>query len=150
MTQAEAASQISYNPENGTFVWLRSGRVAGGLNVDGYWRLSVLGKQYKAHRLAFLMMEGCFPDGDVDHINGNRSDNRWANLRAASRSENMQNVHNPASNSTGFIGVCRKGRRFSARIKIDGRSHSLGCFDTPAAASEAYRFAKPLVHPFSN
>ncbi len=76
-----------------------------------------------------------------------RADNRWVNIRIVTRSENMQNMKFPhKDSSTGFLGVERKRDKFSARICINGRKLSLGSFETPELAHEAYINAKRKIH----
>ena len=83
----------------------------------------------------------------ADHLNGNRMDNRWANLREADVQMNVQNVHKPKSVSkTGVLGIYRSRRRFGARIWIAGTRVDLGAFDTPAQAHGAYVNAKRKFH----
>ena len=86
----------------------------------------------------------------VDHINGDTADNRWANLRPATRSENMQNRRVANSNSkTGLLGAKPSRNAFRAQIKISGRCVNLGTFSSPEAAHAAYLTAKAELHPFS-
>ena len=139
---------LEYLPETGHFFWLKSSRgrklgVPAG-NVDrsscGYVRIYVQGKRYQAHRLAWRFFYGQFPplEMDVDHINGNRSDNRIENLRLASRSENAINSGIYISNTTGFKGVSKAGGGFVATANCAGKSYYLGIFDTPQAAHFEY------------
>lgn len=133
---------------NGAFLVASAGAVAGNVSPStGYWYISIRGRRYAAHRMAFLYMTGAVPPDDVDHINGSKTDNRWRNLRPATRSQNMQNLFRAhADNTTGFLGVERKRGRFAARIAIGGRRMSLGIFDTPEEAHAAYVAAKREVH----
>jgi hypothetical protein len=94
--------------------------------VDGY-------KSY-AHRLAFLYMTGSLPPADVDHVNGVRNDNRWSNLRLATRSQNMWNVKR-------CTGAYQQNGRWYASIKVDGKRRSLGGYSTKEDASAAYHAA---------
>ena len=82
------------------------GSVAGRLTNNGYITISVCGKIHLAHRLVFLYETGALPVGEVDHINGVRTDNRWINLRDVSHGENCKNIARRVSNKTGVIGVC--------------------------------------------
>jgi hypothetical protein len=97
LTQDILRSLLRYNPTTGEFTWLASqyrikaGDVAGSKRTDGYIAIGVGGKLYKAHRLAFLYMEGEFPKDQVDHLNGIKIDNSWANLRKCTPIENMNN-----------------------------------------------------------
>lgn len=161
MTQQRVRQLFIYDPNSGIFRWridvragrnnallkARAGDVAGFPSGYGYWAMSVDGVRTSGHRVAWLYVTGEMPKADIDHINGRRDDNRWSNLRLASRSVNMQNLKGPhKDSSTGYLGVERKRERYAARICIDGKKHSLGVFDTPAQAHEAYLSAKRRLH----
>ena len=121
---------LAYNPDTGIFIWqeaiavcIEVGTVAGCYDADGYILIRVFNKMYKAHRLAFAFMTDTFLDAelDVDHINRNPSDNRWINLRAATRSQNQQNK--VCGDSTLNIkGLCYTGdgRYIKATITTSG------------------------------
>lgn len=155
MDQSRLKKLLSYDPETGEFVRIAKvkgvvlGSVAGSLMKHGYVSIGIDGKEYTAHRLAWLYMYGYWPGGYIDHINGCRSDNRIANLRDVSQAVNMQNVYEAKSNSkTGFRGVSWHAQRkkFTARIKANGRYLSLGLHTTPEAAHAAYMEAKRRLH----
>lgn len=120
----------------------RLGDVAGCVESDGYLQVSIQGKQYKAHRIIWLMVTGYFPVKYLDHMNGNRTDNRWANLREATHSENLCNRGKARNNTTGFKGVFfqRNSHKnpYMARISKEGKPIYLGVFETPELAYEAY------------
>lgn len=145
LTQERLKELLSYDPLTGGFLWLRSrcGRVghhAGGQRP--YSTIKIDGKSYLSHRLAWLYAHGSPPaDKDIDHINGDPSDNRIANLRLASHSQNLANQKINKNNSTGFKGVIPSRKRFRARIRINRTVINLGVFDTPEAAHAEY-FAK--------
>jgi len=146
---------LNYDPETGLFTWLerrgrcRTGDVAGWLEKNGYRRIIVVGKKFKSHRLAWAMFYGTFPELEIDHINGVRDDNRIANLRLATRSQNAQNLKRALSNSShGFLGVKKNGNRWNASINIDGQYIYLGCFKTPEKAHQEYIEAKRCLHEF--
>ena len=145
-------NSIAYDAESGAFTYLtrRAVRPAGSVNkVNGYVEVGVLGKKMYGHRLAWLMAYGSLPDGQIDHINGNRSDNRLANLRVANASLNGQNRRTPNSNNTsGFLGVtfCTYTKRWLAQITSERQRKNLGRFDTPELAYAAYLNAKRAVH----
>lgn len=110
--------------------------------------LRLNGRSYGAHRVAYAFVYGAQPEM-IDHINGNRSDNRIANLRAATQSLNMQNRRTASSRSgTGALGATweAKDKKYRARIVFDGKRRSLGRFDTIEEASVAYLAAKRLYH----
>ena len=74
----------------------------------------------------------------VDHINGNGLDNRMDNLRICTHSQNSYNKKTPSTNKTGFKGVCKRGDKWRATIRKDGRYIELGLFQTPVEAHKAY------------
>lgn len=138
MNAAGLRASYCYDPLTGVFTHRRSGKVAGSRNGIGYWLLSIQGRRYAAHRAAWLYMTGDWPTLNIDHINGQRADNRWSNLRQATISQN--NMNRRCASATGFKGVrFASGRRkWEARLEKDGRCHWLGYFDTPEAAHAAY------------
>ena len=95
------------------------------------------------------MMTGAMPSGDVDHINGQRDDNRFSNLRAVSRAVNMQNLRKPhKNNQIGLLGVSpTKDGRFISQIVVNGHKRNLGTFDCPHVAHAVYLAQKRLWHP---
>jgi hypothetical protein len=107
----------------------------------------VLGRSYRSHRLAWLYITGDWPRA-VDHINGNRCDNRWENLREVDNKTNTENArHARSSNrSCGVLGVTKRGKRFIAQIKSDGVHRYLGSFHDAASAHLAYVAAKRELH----
>jgi hypothetical protein len=116
LSQQQLKKHLTYNPETGDFIWrlmARESGIAGSIDANGYQSIGLLGKYHKAHRLAFLYMEGYFPEHDVDHKNGIRNDNRWINLRHATRSCNMQNQRIRPDNKSYFPGV----RWYSSKSK---------------------------------
>ena len=137
---------LLYNPETGIFYWketankkLKVGDIAGTRN-NGYITIKVLGKQYKAHRLAFLYMIGEMPKHTIDHIDGNKQNNSWNNLRDVPHIVNCNNVLKCNRNSkTGLLGVTDKGTGyFEAKIRILGKVKYLGHFKTKEEAHRAY------------
>jgi len=106
---------------------------------EGYLRIRIFDKAYLAHRLVWLYHKGAWPTGEVDHINGNRSDNRIENLRDVPKIENARNRRPSAANTSGITGVHRVGKKWRARICVNGKCISLGNFDTieDAAAARA-------------
>jgi hypothetical protein len=145
---------LHYNPETGVFTRktgsraFKVGEEAGYVNTDGYRRLMIEWKRYQAHRLAWLYMTGDWPTKEIDHINGDKSDNRFSNLRQASSAENSRNVKRHVDNASGFKGICfhKYSGRWMARIKTDGKCKSLGYFGTPEEAHTAYRDAALKLH----
>lgn len=155
---ARAASLLRYDPQSGNFFWRVTrgrtavvGSVAGGRLPDGRVHIKIDGHYQYAHRLAFVFMLGRFPFDCVDHIDGDPSNNCWNNLRECSHAQNMQNKHVYKSNSTELIGVSRatRSKKWRATIKINGKCHHLGCFDTPREAHKQYLLAKSRLHKFN-
>lgn len=136
LTQKELKKQLHYDPDTGVFtrrisnIRVKAGGVAGGKDKQGYLGIQIKTVLYKAHRLAFLYMNGESPVADVDHINHNRLDNRWANLRAATRSENTRNTSIGKRNTSGFVGVTWDKRRskWMAQIIVNRKNIYLGQF----------------------
>jgi hypothetical protein len=155
LTQARLKELLHYNPDTGVFTNLsarstsiKAGVSAGYIRQDGYVVIKVDSKPYKAHRLAWLYVHGSWPIDLIDHI---RSDNKISNLREATNRQNIQNLKAARSdNGSGYLGVSfRKGcGKWRATIFIDGMNRSLGDFDTPELASEAYLTAKRIHHEY--
>ena len=157
LTQAQLKTMLRYNQRTGVFVWLQpskyrpeyKGRQAGSVHKHGYVHISIRSKSYKAHRLAWLYVHGEWPSGDIDHKNGDRADNRIANLRVASRQVNAENRRAARSgHATGFIGVVWRPRnqKYEARIAVNKKYKYLGLFNTPEEAHAAYVVAKRQHH----
>lgn len=140
LTQERLMELLTYDPLTGEFRWKSTCGIAGSRDT-AYCQIRVDGGRYYAHRLAFLYMTGNFPNGLVDHINRNRRDNRWANLREASYSQNAVNTvtHSTRSSPKGVRRT--KYGRFQARIKVSGKNIYIGNFADPESASAAYRKA---------
>ncbi len=150
VTQERLHGLFSYDPEVGTFLRRKgsSGRPVGTAREDGYIRLTIDDRKYRAHRLAWLYVHGRWPAADLDHINGNRADNRIANLRECTRAENQQNLTKrtkPASSNYLGVSKCKQTGRWQANCN---RIH-LGRFDTPELAYTAYLAAKSELHTFN-
>ncbi|EKL8565176.1 HNH endonuclease [Pseudomonas aeruginosa] len=156
ISQAELKQLLHYDPDSGAFRWLvdkaraTAGSPAGNRSASGYLRVQINGRTYPLHRLAFLYVDGELPAEDVDHINRDREDNRFANLRRASRAQNLRNKGGYRSSTTGATGVSMRGKRYRAYINRDGRRFTLGTFDTLEAAQAAYSAAKAVLHPESS
>lgn len=136
--------RLNYNPDTGVFIWKtgnRAGLLAGSLTAKGYRLIVLTGREkYYAHRLAWLYVHGVWPDcEETDHVNGNRDDNRIANLRMATRSQNKANSRAHRDSRTGLKGATynKLTGRYQAQI-YHGRQFHLGCFDTAAEAHAAY------------
>ena len=133
ISQRKLQSVLDYDQKSGIFVWKISrrmkGKVAGCLRPDGYIKITINRKHYLAHRLAWLYINGVFPDY-IDHVNGNKSDNCLSNLRPATMSENHINRSKRVDNTTGYKGVSLKKDRskYKAEIGFEGRNIFLGYF----------------------
>lgn len=139
---------------NGVLVWsvdrkkAKAGKPFGCSQGSGYIQGQILGKRMYAHRLVWLLSTGLLPTAEIDHINGNKIDNRFENLRCVSRIDNQQNVIGVRKdNSIGVKGVVKKRGKFAARITVGYKSVYLGTFDTASEAGAAYRKAKEQHHP---
>ena len=136
----ELKTLFKYNPETGVFIWLvdkkkshilKAGRIAGGLNVDGYLQINYKGTVMKAHRLAWLFMSGEWPKGQIDHINHKRDDNRFINLRVVNNLINHKNRPIQSNNTSGFVGVSfyKRVNKWTAHIYFNKKHIFLGYFD---------------------
>lgn len=157
LTAERLREALHYDHETGVFTWrsrtsnrVKIGDIAGAIDLNGYRLIGVDGRLYKAHRLAWLYVYGRWPVKQIDHINGVRDDNRFANLREATSGENHQNITRRSDNTSGFIGVTwhRQNMKWMAQIRVDGRYHYLGCFNTSEEANAAYLKAKADLHTF--
>lgn len=137
--------RIHYDPNTGYFIWKKNkyrsriGKRTGAIK-DGYVQILIAGKLYRAHRLAWLLMTGEWPSHQIDHINLDRSDNRWANLRAADKRQNAMNTRVRRDNKSGYKGVCwdQGCNKWRADIRLPSVRKHLGLFDDPEAAHAAY------------
>ena len=146
----EAASRLKevlqYNPATGEFFRVANGvtKPTGTVTSNGYRRLTVDGVQYLAHRVAWLFHYGDWPDDQVDHINRDRLDNRIANLRRVSNSENMANLSVRTNSKSGVPGVCwfERTKRWMVRMMVNGKVINIGYFKCYAHAIKARRKAE--------
>jgi hypothetical protein len=152
-SREEVAALLAYDPQTGLFTHKvnghkrKAGAVTGRLDTKGYVRIRLLGYEFKAHRLAWLLTYGVWPNAEIDHINGCPSDNRILNIRDVSVAENGWNRKGAMKNSgTGVLGVHAVKGKFHAQIGANKQHHSLGFFDTLEEAEEAYTEAKKQLH----
>lgn len=161
LTQEYLKEVINYCPNTGIFRWAKSrrgvsaGTECGYVDNHGYRRIGLLRSDYAAHRLAWIYMNGVAPEFDIDHKDGNRSNNAYSNLREATRAENLQNMRKKRHSSgkpsaSRYVGVTfHVGKnRWQARITKDGVSKHLGWFIDEESAHHAYLDAKKLSHLF--
>lgn len=154
LTHERLTSLLRYEPETGNFVSvvgrgpLKQGDTVGTVNTVGYVQIQIDGRIYYGHRLAWLYMRGEWPAYEVDHMDGNRHNNAWKNLRDVPRAVNAQNFHGPRKdNKSGYLGVSQHADgKWTARIKVGAKHRYLGLFDTPELASAAYLVAKRQFH----
>lgn len=160
LTAERLREVLHYDPETGVFTWKArtSNRVKVGDEVGftltrGYVGTMLDGRRYKLHRLAWLYVYGVWPDGDIDHKDGIKDNNRISNLRVVDMSTNQQNLKQARSNSTsGLLGVHktvagRHGKKiWMARIKANGKTTCLGYFENPTEAHQVYLAAKRKLH----
>lgn len=147
---------LVYEPDTGLLRWrltlgarAKAGDRAGSRCGHGYVAVGLDGiRSVPAHRIAWALTHGSWPSIEVDHINGDRADNRLSNLRLATTAENHQNMRRARrDNTTGVLGVSRSGDRYRAQIQVAGRKHWLGEHATPEQAHAAYVDAKRRLHP---
>lgn len=148
---------FSYNAETGLLIWKvrplshfkheraakawntrYAGTTAGSLNKSlGYMQVAIFDVKEYVHRIAFAMSSGEWPNGEVDHKDRNRQNNRLDNLRESAVLQNRRNASPHKNTASGFRGVSAKRDKWQARI----RSKSVGVFDTPEEAAAAYNAA---------
>src|SRR4051812_4455174 len=146
---------LHYDPDTGVFRRIKIvapqsriqiGDVAGCRDREGYWRVKLGGRSggiCDAHRLAWLYMTGIWPENEIDHVDVDPSNNRWANLREANRSTNIANTRRRADNKSGAKGVYWRDsdHKWRAEITVHKRRIFLGSFDEFEDACGAYRRA---------
>ena len=156
LTAARVRHLVNYDPKTGLFTWSAKrrrctpGAKAGCRMKNGYTIIRLDNVLYLAHRLAWLYMTGAWPAHQIDHINGDRADNRFSNLREATNTENAHNRNKRRNNKSGYTGVRAENKRWLAEIKVNYNPIRLGLFDTPEEASRAYQDARRKYHPFSS
>lgn len=154
LTLEKVRSVLRFDPDTGVFTWIKSptNKVKAGSRAGtfhkalGYWAISVFGHRTYCHRLAWFYMYEEWPQ-EIDHINGDRADNRIANLRSATKKQNCENKAMHPRNTSGFRGVhqCPKTKMWVARITNHGRGKYLGHFKTPALAGEFAELARSMM-----
>ena len=149
LTQEFLKENLSYDPTTGIFTRLKAlkksqvGKPAGTVLPLGYVSIGLGGKVYYAHRLAWFYVYGVWPADQIDHVNRDKADNRFLNLREATRSINNANVGVSKNNKLGYLGVIKlRNGNFSAKIMKDKKSYYLGTFKTAADAAESYELAR--------
>ncbi len=146
LDHAAVTSLLDYEPDTGLLRWkVRSprakiGAIAGTMTSDGYIAVTIKGRKYPAHRLAWFYVHGTWPEHLLDHINGSPCDNRLDNLRPATYSENQANRKRNRNNRSGFTGVFFVPTKHRWVASIGGWKNRtrLGYFTTPHKAAQAY------------
>lgn len=158
LTAEEARHRLAYDAETGCLTWVnpashrvRKGDIVTSVRADGYIQVGIAGRRYMAHRVIWLMVTGSWPTNLVDHKDGDKTNNRWVNLRCATHVLNAQNLRRGHKDSKhGLLGVSfirgRKKNPFRSELRVDGRSVYLGTFPTPETAHSAYLAAKRQHH----
>jgi hypothetical protein len=145
---------LNYDLLTGIFTWKTHkyrhdliGKKAGSPTNTGYWAISIDNKKRLAHRLAWLYVTGEWPIEHIDHKDGNKQNNSFANLRAVSRFENLQNMREPTkANKSNFLGVSAHQGKWRAQICVNGKRIRKSGFDTPKEAHEMYLTLKRIYH----
>jgi len=157
LTQKDLMSILEYNKDTGIFKWTKSigsrsvvGEKAGCMS-EGYVKIKIYGKKYFAHRLAWLFIEGYFPENEIDHINRNPSDNRWVNLRHVGRLCNIRNSGKRKDNSSGVTGVSwdRSNGKWVVQIGVNNKRIRLGFYKDLSSAVFA-RWLAEKKYGFNN
>lgn len=142
VTQALVQSIFTYCPVTGNVVHatnkvkVKRGDRAGSVSKSGARYLRIWGKKYLEHRVIWLYVTGAWPTHEIDHVDHNRGNNRWENLRETTHAVNMQNKPRYTNNTSGSAGVSVDKRcgKFRAYLNIHGKPRGLGYFDTYAEA----------------
>ncbi|WP_338688907.1 HNH endonuclease [Bradyrhizobium sp. 26S5] len=148
LTGSRLERLLKYDPETGIFNWRRYRKgVAGWDNGNRYVQITVDQKHYLAHRLAWLWMTGRWPEHEIDHIDGNSSNNAFRNLRCATSTQNKANTGARSRSLSGLKGASwhKSSRKWRSRIRIGDREIFLGMFNTAEEAGAAY-FAAAKTH----
>lgn len=154
--QTELKELFNYDPDTGVVTRKKCtanrhvlGEVVGFAGSRGYLQAAVRSVKYPLHRLIWCLVTGEWPEGDIDHINRNRADNRLANLRAVTRSENNHNAGMSRRNKSGYTGVCwdKAKNSWIANICVGGKTKHIGRYASAERAAEARKQAKAVYHP---
>jgi len=139
---SEFVARFSYDPKNGFITDINRNKIVKSKNAGGYLTLHFKGKNYYVHRMGWALTHNYFPNSAIDHINGNRADNRICNLRLVTSSENAHNRRN----TMGYTKP-KQTKKWSASIVVNKKRKHLGYFDTKEMAHFAYLEAKKIYHP---
>lgn len=151
LSQSRLKELMSYDPDSGVFTRLidcnrsKKGEAVSCKHNKGYFRVSIDGTRYLLHRLAFLFMEGRMPD-EIDHINGDRSDNRWANLRECCSRQNKFNMTSRSKSGVKGVYWNKEKEKWQAQLSIDGKVKFLGRFKNLDDARDVVIEARNVHH----
>lgn len=137
ITQELIKELFNYDSVTGNLIHKLTGKLADSDQSKGYFKCYVKGKTLASHRVVWMWHYGDWPQNDIDHINGDRKDNRIENLRDVPHVVNMTNMQK--TNKTGYEGVKASGHKFAANIKHNGRKLYLGTFPTAEEAFTVYK-----------
>lgn len=115
-----------------------AGATAGTIDKAGYVRVKINQRVFLAHRIIWLLVTGAWPEGEIDHANGTRSENRWANLRQATKSQNRANTTGPIRGTLKGAYRYEGDRKWRSQIRANGRNRHLGYFESEVEAHSAY------------
>jgi hypothetical protein len=153
LDDAYIREHLSYDEKTGNLFWIKNprnkkiiGDVAGALNSEGYLHITANMKRYKAHRIAWFLSKGYWPNNYIDHINGIKTDNRISNLRVVTHRENMRNTTAYKTSKTGVKGVVLVGNSYIAKIGVNYKNVHIGSFKTLYEAKKAYEDAALKLH----
>ena len=146
---------LEFDANEGVFYWKKTfanakvGKKAGSISKKGYWVIGLKSQRYYLHHLVWLFERNEWPAKNLDHIDGDKLNNKFCNLRLADQKENNQNLRKPHRDSkTGFLGVSKKRNKFVAKICKLGKKQVLGIFNTAEEAHERYVEEKRKLHEF--
>lgn len=156
LTAERLREALHYDPETGVFTWvkpaglkMKPGQIAGCVGKNGYRSIRIDRTLHTAHRLAWLYVHATWPT-QLDHMNGRRADNWIANLRDVPQSMNAQNIRRAPKGKkySQLLGACwcKYWQVWHSKIRVDGKSRSLGRFPNETEAHEAYLSAKRRLH----
>lgn len=148
LNQAGLRALFWYEPKTGELRWLKIRSCRAGAMKNGYRKVRINGRQYRASRIIWCYMTGKWPSRYIDHKNRDSGDDRWENLREANPSQNSSNTKRFSNNTSGFKGVgwCKPMKKWRARVRKDNRHIFLGYFDDPKSAYAAYCSAIVRLH----